>query len=623
MYNSQSKIRYTGIILWGIFLITLIKIYLCFSQEPKSLKFLPLISNKTEEEQIRKQEVEKVLEIIKTAYTEKNYEKVIELSKKIPPDFSLTPEENILMAESYLNTGYPENAINFSDKVISVKIGTYQACLANEIKIKAFIVKGDYQNAQKQLKDILDSYCEENFKNEAKALFYFITKSQEYGIDKNLLKKTAGELYLIRGTYFLNKDNFKRAREDFFTYINVYGMYQEAPELIFKLAEAYFKKADIEEAKTLYELIITEWDGSKFAFLSKFRLYQLAYEKILVKELVPQKTKQDLLSFITLIKNRYPEEKIIEEANFWEIKMYFEDKNYLSSKKYALEFLSSFKDSPFYESVKNYYCESVTNILENAYQRENWGEILNVEKEDRENLKIYKCKSSLYTLGKIYLNTNFLQRSVYYLIRAYEIQGDSKLNPYILLNLSLVAFETGEREIFEDLFSFFLTKYSKEISNEPFYFYLRCCYEINKNFNSAKSFLKIALNSSLSDDHKNYLLKIFRDKAIELKNYEEALSYTESPLFKARAEDYFLLLLYSFDTKPNFFEKVLEIAKKKYPENSKIKWIEAYYLEKKGDIKFSSKIWEELKKGSYLENELAQSYEKMKELIDRSHQILY
>ncbi len=619
----MSRICFASIIpIFGIFFIIFSKFYVCLSQESNTSKFLSLISNKTEEK-TKKEEIEKILEIIKKAYTEKNYEKVIELSKNIPSDFSLTPEENILMAESYLKTGDPENAINFSNKVISVKIGTYQACLANEIKIKALIIKNDYLNAQKQLKNFLDSYCEEDFKKEANTLFYFITRSPEYIVEKNLVKKILGELYLIRGIYFINKGDLKKARDDFFTYINIYGTYQEASEIIFKLAEAYLKKGNLEEAKTLYELIITEWDGSKSALFSKFRLYQLAYEKILIKELIPQKTKQDLLSLISLIKNRYSEEKIAEEANFWEIKIYFEDKNYLSTKKRALEFLSRFKETSFFDNVKNYYCESVTNILENAYQKENWKDILNIEKEDKENLKVYKCESTFNTLGKIYLNNNFFQRATYYLIRAYETQYNSKLTPYILLNLSFVAFETKEKEIFEDLFSFLISRYPKEIIHEPLYFYLRSCYEINKNYNYAKSFLKLALNSSLSEDYKSYLLKIFRDKAIELKNYEEALNYTESSLFKARAEDYFFLLLHSFDTQPKFFEKVLEIAKRKYPENSKIKWIEAYYLERKGDIKTSLKIWKELKNGNYLENELAKSYEKMKELIERSHQIIY
>ena len=41
-------------------------------------------------------------------------------------------------------------------------------------------------------------------------------------------------------------------------------------------------------------------------------------------------------------------------------------------------------------------------------------------------------------------------------------------------------------------------------------------------------------------------------------------------------------------------------------------WLEVYYLEKKGNIKASAKIWKNLTKGNSLENELAKSYEKMK-----------
>ena len=71
------------------------------------------------------------------------------------------------------------------------------------------------------------------------------------------------------------------------------------------------------------------------------------------------------------------------------------------------------------------------------------------------------------------------------------------------------------------------------------------------------------------------------------------------------------------------FEKTLKIAKNKFPENSKIKWLEAYYLEKKGNIKASAKIWKDLIKGNSLENELAKSYEKMKDLVERTYQIVF
>jgi len=108
-----------------------------------------------------------------------------------------------------------------------------------------------------------------------------------------------------------------------------------------------------------------------------------------------------------------------------------------------------------------------------------------------------------------------------------------------------------------------------------------------------------------------------------LKKYNKALKYTNNPFFKAKAEDYIILLVETFYTDKPLFEKTLKIAKNKFPKNSKIKWLEAYYLERKGNIKASAKIWKDLTKGNSLENELAKSYEKMKNLVERTYQIVF
>ena len=613
------------------FLVFLFAFFMSFSvaasKEKKSLIFL-LMSNETrkkeKEEEIKK--AEETVKQIKSAYNKKLYHKVIELLSNLPPDFSLTPEENLIISESFLNSGFPEKAIEFSEKVISVKKGTHKACIANLIKNKGFIIKGDYKNAKKELKDFLNSYCNETLKKEAKILLYFIKELPEKElkeINKDLIKKVLGEIYKLRGLYFIRKGKLKKAEEDFFTYINVYGTFKEGSELMYSLAEAYLKKNKKDKAKILYELIITNWDGTKEALFSKFRLYQMAYEKILIKELIPKKTKQDLISFATAIKTRYPEEKIAEEASLTIIKTYFEDKNYLLARKNAIKFLETYKKSPLIEKVKMYYCESVSQLFEKSSEKRNPSLIVQIEKEDKEFLKRTKCGKAYYILGNIYLDYNFYTKASYCFIKAYETGGKGDLISKVLLRLGVLALEEDKKSLFKEIFSFLTKKGSKTLKRDPYYFYLKAFHEMQNDLKKGEIYLNLALESSLPERFKEKVLKYFRDRALSLKNYAKALEYTNHPFFNAKADDYLILLLETFYKDQNLFEKTLKYAKKKFPDNSKIKWLEAYYLENIGNIRASTKIWSELTQGNSLENELAKSYEKMKYLIEKTHQMVF
>ncbi len=607
------------------FLSILIFFSLSISESPKDLGIILFSFNKTKEREAEVKKAEEIVQKIKNAYNQKLYEKTIDFLKELPSDFSLTPEENLIISESFLRLGFPERASEFSEKVISVKKGTHEACLANLINIKSYIIRGEYKIAKKDLKDFLNSYCDESLKNEAKVLLYFIKElpaEEIKRIDKALIKKNLGEIYKLRGFYFIKRGELKKAEDDFFTFINVYGTYKEAPELIYQLAEAYFKKNE-EKAKTFYELIITNWDGTKEALFSKFRLYQIAYEKSLIKELLPEKTKEDLISFATLIKSKYPEEKIVEEASFMIIKVSFEDKNYFLARKSAIEFLKTYEKSPLIDIVKTYYCKSISFFFEENSEKKNLALVVKLEGEDKELFEKTKCGEAYYILGDIYLNYNFYTKASYCFIRAYEINNREDLIPKILLKLGLLALEDRNLDLFNDIFNFLDKGKYKDSIKDPYYFYLKAFYEGQKNLSSGDYYLNLVLNSTLSEKFKEKLLKYFRDRALYLRQYSKALAYTNNPFFKAKADDYVLLLLETFNTDKAIFENTLKYAKEKFPDNLKIKWLEAYYLERQGNIKSSTEMWKELTKGNFLESELAKSYEKMRNLIERTHQTVF
>jgi len=99
---------------------------------------------------------------------------------------------------------------------------------------------------------------------------------------------------------------------------------------------------------------------------------------------------------------------------------------------------------------------------------------------------------------------------------------------------------------------------------------------MQKDLEKDEYYLNLTLNSSLPKEFKEKLLRYFRDKAIALKKYNNLkkynkAKYTNNPFFRAKVEDYIILLIETFYTDKPFFEKTLKSAKNKFPENPKIK----------------------------------------------------
>ncbi len=597
-------------ILLVIFLILISK--LAFAQNETF--YNPLIQIQEEGEKLVKQ--------MEKAYKRKRYKEVIEISKKISILFPLTAKENLMIAESYLRLGYPQKAIEYANRVLFLRKGTFEACEARLIQLESLIVLNQLKGIKKQIKNYLNSFCGERFGNQAKALLHYLGIKNQ--VNSKLLRDEVGKVVKARALYLLRNNKPEEARKNLFLYLNVYGNLEDASSLFFELAEVYFKNHQREKAKVLYKLIITQWEGSKEAFLSKFRLYQIAYEQILIKELVPKETIEALLSYISQIKTRYPKDKIAKEAHLLELEIYHQYKNYKLLRKSAKQFIEKYPKDAVIKKIYKYYCESISNIFKKTYEQKRFDKLFVLEEEDRKFLKKTNCGYPYYILGNVFLDYNFFSYASYEFIQAQELGVDKKIEPDLLLKLSLVAHETGEEQLFKKLFSLIISKYKKKLlKKDPFYLYLQTIYESYKDFNTAQNYLKLALNSNLPQFYKQELLKFFRDRALILKNYEKALEYTENPLFKAQPEDFILLLLSSFENNPQIFEKILKKAKKRFPENFRIKWIEAYYLEKHGKIKAADKIWQELKKGSQYSSKIAESYEKLKKLIEKTYNLAF
>ena len=565
---------------------------------------------------------EKLVKQMERAYTWRHYDKVIEISKKISILYPLSAKDNLIIAESYLRLGYPKEAISYANKVLTLRKKTFEACKAELIKFMALVVMGQNTKVIKGIKSFLSSFCSQKFSSEAQAILNYLGKN--YKVSSKVLREVQGIIVKAKGLYLLRKSRVYEAEKNIFLYLNVYGNLYEAPDLLFKLAEAFFKRKQVKKAKLLYQLIITKWDGTKQALLSKFRLYEIAYQQIVIKQLVPKETIQNLLSYIAEIKYRYPKSKIAQEAHLLEIQIYKQYKEFEKLRKSTKEFIKNYPNYPKINRIFRDYCYSITSILNGYYEKGNLPLIFKLTETDSDFLKKTHCGYPFYLIGNILFDYDFFMHSSYEFIKAFEIGVPNKFRPDLLIKLTFLAFQNGNYTLFEDLFKYTTKSFSnKTLFSSPFYTF---CFAVEKlrkeGVKSAEPYLKSVLSLKIDTFYKWQILHLFRDKAISQKLYLKALDYTIQPVFNATPSDFVLLLTSSFSNS-SAFEKISQIALKSFPNSTDIKWIYVYYLEKHGRFKQALSLWKELTNGSQSQNELAKAYEIFLKLQKLAHEVVY
>jgi len=566
---------------------------------------------------------EKLVKQLEKAYSWHQYKKVVEISKKISILFPLSAKDNLIIAESYLRLGFPEEAISYANKVISLRKNTFTACRAKLIKISALIVKGKTYGLKKELKKLASSFCGAKFKEDIDALLYFLGSKVKPLPPSSILKETLGVITKAKGLYLLRLKKPDAAKYYIFLYLNVYGRLEDAPPLLFKLAEAYFKQGKRDQAKTYYELIITKWDGTKQALLSKFRLYEIAYQQILIKQLVPKQTIEDLLSYIAEIKYRYPKEEIAKEAHLLEIEIYRQYGKYAKLRESAKEFIEKYPHYPEIKKVYRYYCESMVHLFNHYYSKKNLPILFKLLKDDRKFLKITHCGYPYYLTGSIYFDYNLYLPAVCNLVTAREVGLPKKFLPDTMIKLNFLAFETGEKKLFNLLTKINL-KNLKNRSKNCYFTFVKGVYLLEtKGLNSAKHYLGKVLNCKLNSFYKWQFLHMLRNQALKEKKFASALKYTELPQFNATSWDYVILAAETFKNNPSLFPTVVLEGLKRFPNSTELTWLNAYYLEKHGKIKESLNFWKKLLKGKSLESILAEIYKTRLELINKSQKVLY
>lgn len=606
------------IILWGLlFLITTLD--LIFGQTKKEGILQRFLTNATP----LTTGTDKVLKEMESAYRLKDYPRVIQLLGKLPPSLELSPEEFLMVAESFYQTGEPEKASDFAKRAISLRRGTELSCEAELLSIKSLFLLGREKEAFRALEELEKGFCSKLKGDKIKILKSLLSRKWDTGIDNKVLLSELEELLFARFNYLLKKGDLRGAEQSAFDYLNLTGDYQKGKNLFFPLAEAYFKKGETPKAKKYYQLILTEWDPTKESFFSKFRLYQMAYESTGIKELLPPKTIEDLMMYINQIKSKYPQEKMAEEASFLEIEVLFSQRDWVRTRKSAREFIEKYPENPNITKVYRYYCQASTSLVPAYFLQGKIGELQRIARDERDLLIKTGCGVFYYNLGKEFYRYNIYTLSSYNLLSAQDLPLPPEIVPDYYLKLAFLAEIKGEYEVSDTLFTYLQKNFAQRIGDQPEYLFLKTKKTLSKDLNYGITLLRQTLRTPLPLVYKQELIFQALSRAMKEKKFALAYDLMQIPDYDPKEKDYLWILSETFTKDPKLFEVILSDAKKKFPQSSSILWLEAYHLERKGELKRTTQVWGNLTQGVGLPNRLAQQYEKIRKLTERAQRLAY
>lgn len=618
MGGRSSIIKFVQVLIVFTLVVNAISL---FAQSRKDGLIRGLIFNATQEVAVD----EKLISEIDKAYRIKDYEKVVRIYQQIPPRARLSAEDLFKVADSLFQTGESEWARDLGDRVASLRRGTVLACRAQLLKVKALYLEAKEREAQRLFQGLLGTFCEEELRDEIDALRYLIFGRKDLVVDSRVLKRTAEELSRARFGLYLRQGKLKEAERAIYDYLNLSGEYLLGRSLFFRLAETYFEKGDLQTAKKFYQLIITEWDHTKEAFLSKFRLYQIAYERATVKELLPQKTIDDLLMYIAQIKSKYPEEPIAESALFLSVRIFFDRKDWERVRERAKEFLSLYPESRSKLQVLDYYCKATSAIVPLLFLRGDVGKLLNISGNEQALLEESNCGAFYYFMGSEFYRYRLWEMSAYFLLRAFGKPFPEEYHQDYYLKLASLSNEGKDYETFEELMKLVEKRWGRVLGNNTEYLSLQFKRALRRDLERASKLLSEIWKSPIHAKVKEDFAQSLFLRAIEEKKYGLASSVLRTYLPGAGIENYLILLFETFLKDPNLFESLLEEAKRRFPDNSKLVWLEAYHLERKGDLRRVPELWKRLEEseGGNLERELALQHEIMKKLVERARNLIY
>lgn len=556
-------------------------------------------------------------------------QETVKLLEPLSISYELPDESLLLLAKAYLKLKDFGKALFYARLVEKKTSRRDLSCQAKGIVAKAYLANRIKAKAVKKAQEILESACSDKVKAQALEVLieggYSPEEIQNFFRKFPALKLYAPKFFRHLGDFYLSRKKLEKAEKAYFRYLNLSGEEEEAPAILFKLAEAYFHQNRLRRARFYYELLLTAWPHLDEAKFAKFRLYHLNYIFHKKLGLPTLKERKVLIPLINELRKKYPTNKITEEAQVLEVRLYLEDKKPDKAFFTAIDFIKRYPQSKMINEVYGLLCEADSLYLQKLYGEKKDFEILALDREYQEFLKSATCGPHFYWLGKLFEKYHLETQAKYYLIQAYEFGVPKGWEPELTLVLAEKAIVSGKVEVATQLLKLLIQKYPFYAQN-PTYLYLKglYAYKTGRWLEARKFFKKILSQKKLSPEIKSKTLSSFFSLALKSKDIDLAFELLKDQDFPSGENEFAFLIQMTLENEDYLrAKKILAFAEKRFPDSVTLKWLKGLLLERLGQENEALGVWKELSGKETTEGKLAQGILRSLELVEEAREVIY
>ncbi|NPB09827.1 MAG: tetratricopeptide repeat protein [Thermodesulfobacteria bacterium] len=561
-------------------------------------------------------------------YEKGDYDQVLTVLRPLIREKGLSDEGLYLLAAASEARGLYGEALAYLRLLKRRYPETPYQCRADLVAARIFAKRKLFDRARRIAYRVLKEGCTQEEKADAVSLILSTGVSPEgllaYLEDPGI-RRYAPEVVKTLALYHLARGDLARAEKEIFEYLNYSGNEKEAPELLFKLAEAYFAKKKYRKARWLFELILTSWPYAQEAAFAKFRLLYVQYlfEQKVAKPR-PQ-TRRLLLANIKMLLKEFPEAPITEEAHALQVKLLFEEKKLSSCLESAWDFLARYPKSRFRPEVLRLTCRASSLWEQKLLGEKAYMETVSFFNEHREAFEEGRCALPFFWAAEALLSLNLEGEALLVLLGGYELEKPSAWEPDYLLTLAdllLRRREEGDLSLAEALLEEVKEKYPPVVES-PYYVFLSG-WLAEEEGRSEEALPRLAEAARIAGDEKlaARARKAYLALLVSLGRYEEAFSILkkkepERDLLKEIARRAIL------EERFALAEKVVAFLREKFSEDPEVLWLAGLLYEREGEAEKALGVWEPLAKDQSLYGTLAKDLLRASELLEAARSEIY
>ena len=558
-----------------------------------------------------------------------NFEETVKILGPLSTSYELSNESLLILAKAYLELEDFGKALFYARLVEKKASQRDLYCEAKALVAQGYLGARLKEKAVAKAREILASDCSDRIK--ARALEVLVEGGSPPAEIQDLFRKFptlklyTPKFFKYLGDFYLSQKKLEEAGKAYLRYLNLSGKEEEAPDLLFKLAEAYFHQNQLKKARLYYELILTAWPHLDEAKFAKFRLYYLNY--VLNKKLGLPTTKERkiLLPLFKEFQQKYPTQKITEEAQALAVRLYLEDKKPEKAFFTAIDFLKKYPQSEKISEVRSLLCEADYLYLQKLYGKGMDFEILDLNRKYQRFLRAAACGAHFYWIGKVFEKYHLEIQARYYFLQAYEFGVPRAWEPDLLLVLAEKTLHQDKLQMARQILKELAKKYPFYIQN-PDYLYLKALYAYKtRNWMEARKFLKDILSQKkLTPEVKRKALRALFSLALDSKDIDLAFSLLKDRKIPSSEDEFAFLVQMTLENEDYLrAKKILALGEKRFPDSVTLKWLKGLLFERLGQEREALEVWKELSRQENKEGKLARGILKSLELVEEARKVIY